>query len=59
MNTGNIVLKSLQKRQEAMLKHVARRDAFLIRKDQLIKDIEEAREIWANTLNQLPKQEFN
>ena len=59
MNTGNTILKSLQKRQEAVHKHVAHKEAFLIRKEQMIKDIEEAREIWANTLEQLPKQEFN
>jgi hypothetical protein len=42
---GNTILKSLEKRQEAMLKHVARKEAFLIRKKQMTKDIAEARNI--------------
>jgi hypothetical protein len=56
--TGNTIMKSLQKRQDAMLKHVARQEAFLIRKELMIKDIEEARNIWIKTMEQLPKTEF-
>jgi type II secretory pathway component PulJ len=56
---GNTILKSLQKRQEAMLKHVARQEAFQMRKKQMINDIEEARTIWIETLKQLPKKEFD
>jgi hypothetical protein len=57
-STGNTILKSLQKRQEAVLKHVARKKDFLIRKEQTIKDIEEARTIWIKTMEQLSKTEF-
>jgi len=57
-DTGNTILKSLQKRQEAMLKHVARKEAFRIRKEQMIKDIEEAGTIWKNTMEQLHQSEF-
>ena len=56
--TGNTIMKSLQKRQEAMLKHVARKEAFLIKKELMIKDIEKARTIWIKTMEQLPKTEF-
>jgi hypothetical protein len=55
---GNTILKSLEKRQEAMLKHVARKEAFLIRKKQMTKDIAEARNIWIKTMEQLHKTEF-
>ena len=47
------------KRQEALERFKARKASFLQTREQTIKDIEEAREIWANTLKQLPKQEFN
>ena len=57
--TGNTIMKSLQKRQEAMLKHVARKKAFLARKELMIKDIEEAGNIWIKTMEQLPKREFD
>lgn len=57
-NTENMIQKSLQKRQEAIIKHVVRKKAFLIRKEQIIKDIEEARLIWKNTMEQLPQSDF-
>lgn len=57
-DTGNTITQSLQKRQEAMLRHVARKEAFLIRKEQMIKEIEEARMIWKNTMEQLHQSEF-
>jgi len=41
-----------------MLKHVARKEAFRIRKEQMIKDIEEAGTIWKNTMEQLHQSEF-
>jgi hypothetical protein len=57
-NAENNIRKSLLKRQEAMQKHVARQEDFLIRKEQMIKDIEQARTYWKNTMGQLPKSEF-
>ena len=47
------------KRQEAINKFKARKEDFLLAKEQIRKDIEEARDIWENTLELLPKQEFN
>jgi hypothetical protein len=57
-NAGNNIRKSLLKRQEAIARHIARKETFLIAKEQMIKDIEQARTIWKNTLDQLPKSEF-
>jgi len=57
-NAENNIRKGLLKRQEAMEKHIARKKAFLVAKKQLIKDIEQVRIIWNNTLDQLPKSEF-
>lgn len=58
-NTGDNIRKSLLKRQEALERFKARKESFLLFREQTKKDIEEAREIWENTLEQLPKQEFN
>jgi hypothetical protein len=57
-NTGNSIRESLQKRQEAIIKHVTRKRAFLTLNEQMKRDIEEARLIWIKTLEQLPKSEF-
>jgi len=57
-NAGNNIRKSLLKRQEAMARFKARKENFLLAKEQILKDIEEARTIWNNTLGQLPEQEF-
>lgn len=57
-NTGNAIRESLQKRQEAIIKHVVRKKAFLTLNEQMKRDIEEARLIWIKTLEQLPKSEF-
>lgn len=57
-NTGNTIQKSLQKRQDAIIRHVERKKAFLIRKEEMIRDIEEARIIWINTMEQLPQSDF-
>lgn len=58
-NTGNTIRKSLLKRQEALERFKARKESFLLFREQTKKDIEEAREIWSKTLEQLSKQEFN
>ena len=58
-NNENNIRKSLLKRQEALNRFKARKEAFLLEKEQITKDIEEARNIWKNTLEQLPNQEFN
>ncbi|MEI6276443.1 MAG: hypothetical protein WCP08_10660 [Prolixibacteraceae bacterium] len=56
--SANTIRKSLQKRQEAILAHVERKKAFLIRQEEMKKEIEEARKIWEKTMEQLPKLEF-
>jgi hypothetical protein len=50
--TGNI-LKSLLKRQEAINGYKAKRESFEVLKNQITKDIEEDRNIWKLTLDQL------
>jgi len=51
-------LKSLQKRQEALDKYKARRTAFLISKDLITKEIEEARKTLKATFELLPNHKF-
>ena len=49
---------SLLKREEAINRYNARREAFLAAKEQITGEFEEARKIWLETLEQLPLQEF-
>lgn len=58
-NACNNIRMSLLKRQNALNKFKASREAFVLKKEQIAKDIEEARNIWEKTLEQLPKQEFD
>jgi len=58
-NVGNNIRRSIIKRQEAIERFQARKREFLITKEQIIKEIEEARETWKNTLEKLPVHEFN
>ena len=58
-NAGNNIRNSLLKRQEAMARHNDRKEEFMKERERIIQDIEEARNIWENTLELLPKQEFN
>ncbi|MEI8048330.1 MAG: hypothetical protein WCI92_13180 [Bacteroidota bacterium] len=58
-NVPDSIRNSLQKRQEAMDKFTARRTAFLVEKEQIIKDIEDARAIWRSTLAQMPNLPFS
>ncbi|MEI7489975.1 MAG: hypothetical protein WCK92_01150 [Bacteroidota bacterium] len=51
-------MKSLMKRQDALIRSEARREAFLVKQKEIRKDIEEARAIWKQTLEKLPAQEF-
>ena len=57
-NAVNNMRKGLLKRQEALNRFKARKEAFLLAKEQITKDIEEARNIWKKTMERLPKQEF-
>jgi hypothetical protein len=56
---GDSVRRSLMKRQEAVRRFKIRREEFLLEKKRITKDIEDAREIWKKTLEQLPNQDFN
>jgi hypothetical protein len=58
-NVGENIKKCLQKSQEALHQFQRRKDAFLINREQILTDIEQARIIWIKTLEQLPGQEFN
>lgn len=58
MDMDNI-RKSLLKRQNALNGYRAKRKAFLLAKEQIIKELEKTREIWKNTIDQLPDKEFN
>ena len=49
----------LLKRQEALNRFKARKEAFMVAREQLTKDIEEARELWIQTLEKLPEQVFS
>jgi len=51
-------LKSLKKRQDAMNRFKAKKEAFLLNREEIRKNIEEARIIWEQTLEKLPEQEF-
>ena len=57
-NAKNTIRYSLLKREEAIIKFNERKQAFLLAKEQMTEEIEAARTIWKNTLEQLPKQEF-
>ncbi len=56
---GNKLKSSLAKRQKALQAFKARKEAFLLEKQQIIRDIEEARTIWSATLKQLPNRPFS
>jgi hypothetical protein len=58
-NPGNNIRRSLLKSQEALNKFKARKEAFLIEKKQILKELEEAKNIWESTVKQLPNQDFN
>jgi hypothetical protein len=51
--------QSLLKQQEALNRFRARKAAFLLSKEQITKDMEEARELWISTVRQMPDREFN
>ncbi len=60
MNTVPDKIKiSLQKRQEALDKFTANRTAFFLEKEQILKEIDEARTIWEATIAQMPNHPFS
>jgi hypothetical protein len=52
------IKRSIIKQQEAMARFQAKKAEFLIAKEQITKDIDEARSIWQETLKLLPEQPF-
>ncbi len=56
---GDKIRNSLMKRQDALKRFKARKEAFLLNRETIRKEIEEARTIWEQTLEQLPAQELN
>ena len=56
---GEIIRRSLLKRQEALKDFHERKEGFLLARKQIISDIEEARATWIKTLEKLPKQAFD
>ena len=52
------IQKCIQKRQEALDKNKVRKAAFLASREQILKEIEEARELWAQTMEQLPNHDL-
>lgn len=57
-NAVKNIRKGLLKRQEALVKFHDRKEEFLKAREIIIQDIEEARNIWKKTMEQLPKTEF-
>ena len=57
-NVVNNLKRSLVKRQQALESFKARKEAFLLSKAEISKEIEEARALWIATLKQLPEQPF-
>ncbi len=55
---GSKILNSLKKRQDAMNRFKAKKEAFLLNREEIRKNIEEARIIWEQTLEKLPEHEF-
>jgi hypothetical protein len=54
----NNIKNAIKKRQEAIIKHIDQKKNFLIRKEKMLQEIEKARLILKNTMEQLPKNEF-
>ncbi|MDP2724025.1 MAG: hypothetical protein Q8O72_14815 [Bacteroidales bacterium] len=57
-DVGNNIIKSLQKRQEALTKYVKRKEDFLLAKENIMKEIKEASILWKKTLEQTTNREF-
>ena len=58
-NVGDKLRLSMQKRRNALENFKSKEAEFLIAKERILNDIEEARTIWNETLKKLPKQPFS
>jgi len=50
--------KGMQKSIKAKLRYLEVKQAYLIRREQIQKDMEEAQVIYQNALKQIPKRDF-
>ncbi len=57
-NVGAGIRNSMIKRQAALERFRERKIAFLTAREEITKEIEEARTIWEETLKQLPNLPF-
>ena len=57
-NVGDKIKTALHKRMEAMAKHSTRHQEFVKSREMILHEIEEARNIWIKTMDQLPKHDF-
>ncbi|MCF8347565.1 MAG: hypothetical protein K9G61_02010 [Bacteroidales bacterium] len=58
-DVGVNLKRSLHKRQEALSRYVKRKEEFLLAKEQIMNEIEEAAKTWKTTLEQMSNREFN
>jgi hypothetical protein len=57
--TGTSLQASLQKRLEAIARFRTRKTAYLESRKVILSDLEEARQMYRKTMEQLPDQDFN
>ncbi|MEI7663063.1 MAG: hypothetical protein WCK34_12725 [Bacteroidota bacterium] len=55
---GEKIKSAILKNQEALNRFRTKQEGFLVKKQQITRDIEEARETWNKTLEQLPEMTF-
>jgi hypothetical protein len=55
---GNTIKGTLLKRQEALSNYMKRKEEFLLAKENIMKEIEEASKLWKSTLEQMPGREL-
>lgn len=57
-NPGENMKRSLVKYQNALSSFIVRREEFILTRNQTLFEIDKAKTIWFETMNQLPKKEF-
>ena len=57
-NAVDNIRRGLLKREKALENYLGGKSAFLLDKEKIINEIEEARTIWKDALERLPEQEF-
>jgi len=55
-NVENIMKTVLSKRIDAMAKQASHREEFQNKNEIVLRDIEETRSLWINTMKQLPQR---